>query len=89
VLVDLVACMTIAHSLARLAVSSPLLQDLKVSDPLAHRLLSRSTHAYFSSRELRDELGRMAVPSFEQLQAALSEAALSDNQGGHSASMWA
>ena len=75
VLVDLAACMTIAHSLTRLAVSPLLLQQLKVSDPPAHRLLIRATTAYFSSRELRDELGRVAIQSFEELQAALSEAA--------------
>jgi hypothetical protein len=75
VLVDLAACITIAHSLARLRLSAPLLQQLKVSDPLAHRLLTRSTTAYFSSREIRDELGRIAVLPFEQLQMALSDAA--------------
>jgi hypothetical protein len=45
------------------------------SDPAAHRLLTKATTAYFSSRELRDELGRVAVHSFEQLQTALYEAA--------------
>jgi hypothetical protein len=75
VLVDLAACMIVAYSLRHLAVSPALLQQIKVSDPPAHRLLTRATNAYFSSRELRDELGRLAIHSFEQLQAALSEAA--------------
>ena len=73
--VDLAACMTVALSLSRLAVSALVLQQLKVSDPAAHRLLTRATTAYFSSRELRSELGRVAIKSFEELQAALSEAA--------------
>lgn len=67
--------MTIAHSLVRMDMASSTLQHLKSSDPAVHRLLTKATTAYFSSRELRDELGRVAVHSFEQLQTALYEAA--------------
>jgi hypothetical protein len=75
VLVDFAACLTIMRPRPNLVLTARSLRQLKTFDMAAFRVLAQATTAYFSSRELRAELGQPATRSFEQLQEAISGAA--------------
>ena len=75
IVADVAACMTIATALPRAGLTPAVLDRMRTADEAAFLVLSRAAEAYFGSRALREELGRIAVEPFRQLREALPKAA--------------
>jgi hypothetical protein len=71
IVADVAACMTVAHVLSPVGLTSGVLDRMRACEEAAFKVLSQAAEAYFASEALRRDLGRAAVEPFRLLRQAL------------------